>query len=50
MLEPLNKKETNLIHLVSDAVSIAKEINMDNVRALRTPITWKWKANATSTG
>ncbi|MGI6083061.1 MAG: sugar phosphate isomerase/epimerase family protein [Limnochordia bacterium] len=34
VLEPLNKKETNLIHLVSDAVSIAKEINMDNVRAL----------------
>ena len=31
---PLNKKETNLIHLVSDAVRVVQELNMDNVRAL----------------
>ncbi|NLN20061.1 MAG: sugar phosphate isomerase/epimerase [Firmicutes bacterium] len=34
VLEPLNKKETNLIHLVSDAVRVVQELNMDNVRAL----------------
>jgi D-psicose/D-tagatose/L-ribulose 3-epimerase len=34
VVEPLNKRETNLIHLVSEAVELAQELGMQSVRAL----------------